>query len=175
MSTIRDLVMPHQTIVRKLDRMAREILEVHYQERTLVLIGVHGQGNPICEALARRLRELSDIDIVIGTLRMHKDLPLDHDIECDVAKNDLNDRIVLLVDDVLNSGRTLIHGVQFLLQGRPREVHTAVLVDRKHRSFPIRADYCGLTLSTHLNEHIAVDLSDTENATVYLERPARGQ
>ncbi|MDG1674465.1 MAG: hypothetical protein P8H88_03380, partial [Flavobacteriales bacterium] len=72
MSTIRDLVMPHHTIVRKLDRMAREMLEVHYQEDTLVLIGVHGQGVPICEALARRLRELSDIDIVVGTLRMHK-------------------------------------------------------------------------------------------------------
>lgn len=172
MSTIRDLVMPHQAIVRKLDRMAREILEVHYEESKLVLIGVHGQGVPICEALARRLREMSDIDLVVGTLRMHKDLPLDHAMECDVPQEAWNGSIVLLVDDVLNSGRTLIHGVQFLLQGRPREVHTAVLVDRKHRSFPIRADYCGLTLSTHLNEHIAVDLSDTENATVHLERPA---
>ena len=171
MSTIRDLVMPHQTIVRKLDRIAREILEVHYQERTIVLIGVDGQGVPVCEALARRLRGLCDIDIVVGTLRLHKDLPLDHDIVCDVPMENLNDRIVLLVDDVLNSGRTLIHGVQFLLQGRPREIHTVVLVDRKHRSFPIRADYCGLTLSTHLNEHIAVDLSDTDNAMVHLERP----
>ena len=105
-------------------------------------------------------------------LTQHIDRDPDHAIECDVPIEGFNDRIVLLVDDVLNSGRTLIHGVQFLLQGRPREVHTAVLVDRKHRSFPIRADYCGLTLSTHLNEHIAVDLSDTENATVHLERPA---
>ena len=116
MSTIRDLVMPHQTIVRKLDRIAREILEVHFQERTIVLIGVDGQGVPVCEALARRLKALCDIDIVVGTLCMHKDLPLDHDIVCDVAMETLNDCIVLLVDDVLNSGRTLIHGVQFLLQ-----------------------------------------------------------
>ena len=171
MSTIRDLVMPHDTIVRKLDRMAREILEVHYQESSLILIGVHGQGVPICEALARRLRELSRIQVEVGTLRMHKDLPLDHDIECTIPLAEFEDRIVLLVDDVLNSGRTLIHGVQHLLKGRPRELHTAVLVDRKHRSFPIRADYCGLTLSTHLNEHIAVNLSDTENATVHIERP----
>ena len=74
------------------------------------------------------------------------------------------DKIVILVDDVLNSGRTLIHAVRFVLEGHPREVHTAVLVDRKHRSFPIRADYCGLTLSTHHNEHIAVDLSDPDHA-----------
>jgi pyrimidine operon attenuation protein/uracil phosphoribosyltransferase len=84
----------------------------------------------------------------------------------------LENQIVFLIDDVLNSGRTLIHGVQHLLQGRPREVHTAVLVDRKHRSFPIRADFCGLTLSTQLSEHIAVDLSDENNATVHIERSA---
>lgn len=152
--------------------MAREILEQHYLETRVVLIAVQGQGVPICEALARRLKNLAQFEVLVGTLKMHKDLPLDHAISCDVELQELEDRIVILVDDVLNSGRTLIHGVQHLLQGRPREVHTAVLVDRKHRSFPIRADYCGLTLSTHLNEHIAVDLSDTENATVHLERPS---
>ena len=171
MSTIRDLVMPHEIIVRKLDRMAREMLEVHYEEAQIVLIGVDGQGLAVSEALARRLKELSSIDVIQGCLRMHKDAPLDHALECDVAPDALEDRIVFLVDDVLNSGRTLIHGVQHLLQGRPREVHTAVLVDRKHRSFPIRADFCGLTLSTQLNEHIAVDLSDGETATVHVERP----
>lgn len=171
MSTIRDLVMPHDTIVRKLDRMAREMLEVHFREEKLVLIGVDGQGLEVASALARRLRELSSIDIVEGCLTLDKDHPLDHPLVCDVDGNTLSNAIVFLIDDVLNSGRTLIHGVQHLLQGRPREVHTAVLVDRKHRSFPIRADFCGLTLSTQLHEHIVVDLSDTENATVHVERP----
>ena len=171
MSTLRDLVMPHETVVRKLDRMAREMLEIHYAEDTLVLIGVDGQGLAVREALARRLRELSSIDVIEGSMSMHKDAPLDHPLSCDVDAGQLEGRIVFLIDDVLNSGRTLIHGVQHLLLGRPREVHTAVLVDRKHRSFPIRADFCGLTLSTQLNEHIAVDLSDTNCATVHVERP----
>lgn len=171
MTPIKDLVMPHETVVRKLDRMAREMLEVHYNESTLVLIGVDGQGLEVAGALARRLRELSSIDIVEGCLTMDKDAPLDHEVRCDVSEERLQDAIVFLIDDVLNSGRTLIHGVQHLLLGRPREIHTAVLVDRKHRSFPIRADFCGLTLSTQLNEHIAVDLSDTNNATVHIERP----
>ena len=65
MSAIKDLVMPHETVVRKLDRMAREMLEGHYNESTLVLIGVDGQGLEVASALARRLRELSSIDIVI--------------------------------------------------------------------------------------------------------------
>ena len=127
MSPIKDLVMPHETVVRKLDRMAREMLEVHYNESTLVLIGVDGQGLEVASALARRLRELSSIDIV----------------------------------DQKHNGalETILRNVA---------LH---LVDRKHRSFPIRADFCGLTLSTQLTEHIVVDLSDTNNATVHIERP----
>ena len=170
MSAIKDLVIPHETVVRKLDRMAREMLEVHYNESTLVLIGVDGQGVEVASALARRLRELSSIDIVEGCLSMDKNAPLDHEVQCDMSEDRLQGAIVFLIDDVLNSGRTLIHGVQHLLMGRPREIHTAVLVDRKHRSFPIRADFCGLTLSTQPTEHIVVDLSDTNNATVHIER-----
>ena len=75
MSTLRDLVMPHETVVRKLDRMAREMLEIHYAEDALVLIGVDGQGLAVREALARRLRELSSIDVIEGSMSMHKDAP----------------------------------------------------------------------------------------------------
>tara|TARA_B100000989_G_scaffold298843_1_gene290416 strand:- start:14617 stop:15141 length:525 start_codon:yes stop_codon:yes gene_type:complete len=171
MSTILDLVMSHETVIRKLDRMAREILEIHYNEKEVVLIGVDGQGLAVCEALANRISELSSIEVVKGCMSMQKDAPLDHPLECNLDAEALEDRIVFLIDDVLNSGRTLIHGVQHLLEGRPREVHTAVLVDRKHRSFPIRADFCGMTLSTQLNEHIVVDLSDQDCATVHVERP----
>lgn len=172
MSAQRDMVMTHDNVVRKLDRMARELLEVHFQESSLVLIGVAGQGVALCEALSSRLQALSNLEVLTGTLTMHKDLPLEHELLCDVDMTTWNDKIVILVDDVLNSGRTLIHAVRFVLEGHPREVHTAVLVDRKHRSFPIRADYCGLTLSTHHNEHIAVDLSDPDHTSVHLERPA---
>ena len=172
MSTIKDLVMPHETVVRKLDRMAREMLENHHLESQLVLVGVDGQGLAVCEALAQRIEELSSIKVLKGCMSMHKDAPLDHAMTCDVELSALENQIVFLIDDVLNSGRTLTHGVQHRLQGRPREVHTAVLVDRKHRSFPIRADFCGLTLSTQLSEHIAVDLSDENNATVHIERSA---
>ena len=77
MSAHRDLVMEHRAIVHKLDRMAREILEVHYQESNLFLIGVDGQGVAVCNALASRLRALSDVKVSVGTLSMHKDLPLE--------------------------------------------------------------------------------------------------
>lgn len=174
MNQVSELVMPHETIVRKLDRMAREILEVHFQESTLVLLGVDGQGVALCQALVRRLKALGDMDIVDGVVSLNKANPLQSGVTCDVPKESLNDTIVILVDDVLNSGQTLIHAVREVLLGNPREVHTAVLVDRKHRAFPVRADYCGLTLSTHLNEHIAVDLSDEDNATVHLQRAPSG-
>ena len=86
MSPIRDLVMPHETVVRKLDRMAREMLEVHYQESTLVLIGVDGQGMEVAHP-ARRLRDLSSMDIVEGRWTLAKDAPLDHKVQCDVEEN----------------------------------------------------------------------------------------
>ncbi|MEY3010431.1 MAG: hypothetical protein RLZZ314_1073 [Bacteroidota bacterium] len=171
MTTHRDLVLTHDNIVKKLDRMAREILEVHFRESRLVLVGIEGQGMLVCEALTRRLRALSSLDIQEVELQINKHAPLSEEVVCNVPLAAMNDAIVIVVDDVLNSGKTLIHAVRHVLLGNPREVHTAVLVDRKHRAFPVRADYCGLTLSTHLNEHIAVDLSDTNNANVHLERP----
>ena len=172
MSVSRDLVLGHDNIVRKLDRIAREILEVHYRESRMHVLGISGQGVAVSQALARRQRALSDIDILTGTLSVNKEAPLEGEMTCDVELDSFQDAIVIVVDDVLNSGRTLIHSVAHVLHGKPREVHTAVLVDRKHRSFPIRADYCGLTLSTHLNEHIAVDLSNPDAATVHVERTA---
>ena len=96
MSAQRDLVMTHDNVVRKLDRMARELLEVHYQESTLVLVGVAGQGQALCEALSSRLTSLSDLEVVTGTLTMHKDLPLEHEMHCDVDMTAWNDKIVIL-------------------------------------------------------------------------------
>mgnify|MGYP006232850567 FL=1 len=72
MSTILDLVMSHETVIRKLDRMAREILEIHYNEKEVVLIGVDGQGLAVCEALANRISELSSIEVVKGCMSMQK-------------------------------------------------------------------------------------------------------
>ena len=80
MSAQRDMVMTHDNVVRKLDRMARELLEVHFQESSLVLIGVAGQGVALCEALSSRLQALSNLEVVTGTLTMHKDLPLEHEL-----------------------------------------------------------------------------------------------
>ncbi|MDA0728891.1 MAG: phosphoribosyltransferase family protein [Bacteroidetes bacterium] len=171
MTIHRDLVLTHDHIVKKLDRMAREILEVHFRESRLVLVGIEGQGVRVCEALTRRLRTLSTLEILEAELHINKDMPMSEEVICNIPMTALNDAIVIVVDDVLNSGKTLIHAVRHVLLGNPREVHTAVLVDRKHRAFPVRADYCGLTLSTHLNEHISVDLSDTDNASVHIERP----
>ena len=79
----------------------------------------------------------------------------------------LKNKIVILVDDVLNSGRTLIHATQAILETEVKGLQTVCLVDRKHRKFPIRADYVGLTLSTTLQEHITVEFN--ENDQVYLE------
>ena len=92
-------------------------------------------------------------------------------IVCTASKEEIQSKVVVIVDDVLNSGKTLIYAVKHILDSGPKGVYTTVLVDRIHRSFPVRADYCGLSLSTHLNEHISVKLSKTKakSDAVFLE------
>ena len=97
--------------------------------------------------------------------------PLSKEIVCNASKADIQSKVVVIVDDVLNSGKTLIYAVKHILDSGPKGVYTTVLVDRIHRSFPVRADYCGLSLSTHLNEHISVKLSKVKSTSdaVFLE------
>ena len=97
---------------------------------------------------------------------MDKKSPLKSGIVTEIEGTELKNKIVILVDDVLNSGKTLVYATKFLLDYNVKGLQTVCLVDRKHRKFPIRADYVGLTLSTTLQEHIAVELGKTD--IVYL-------
>lgn len=152
-------------IERKLQRIAREIIEHHIDDDVVLIIGVVGRGEEIARRLAHILSHISSADFPLGTIRLHKDLPLEHPIDFEgIQSEHIAGQPAILVDDVLNSGRTLIHAVKSVLDHSPRELRTAVLIDRFHRSFPIRADFCGLTLSTNLKEHIEVILNAGEEA-----------
>jgi pyrimidine operon attenuation protein / uracil phosphoribosyltransferase len=114
--------------------------------------------------LAGILKTVWDAHIVQGSIALDKNDPLAHPITCTLKSPDLAGRPIVLVDDVLNSGRTLIYAVNHLLDAGPASISAAVLIDRIHRSFPVRADFCGLSLSTSVKSHIAVDLQANKNA-----------
>lgn len=162
----RTVVLEHDRIQRKLDRMALQIREQNTGEKQLVIVGVMPRG----AALAHRLKKLLDKTSGIGTdlleLTLPKDGPLDAPVEIRPANIGLDGKVVVLVDDVLMSGRTLMHAASHLVKFPLKRLTTVVLVDRMHRTYPIRADIVGLTLSTTLQEHISVELGKKD--TVYL-------
>jgi pyrimidine operon attenuation protein/uracil phosphoribosyltransferase len=146
-------------IERKLQRIARQILEDFHTVADLHFITIAGNGEPVGIRLAQIIQEIGPTRVHASTVTLNKQAPLSQEIQLSTPLKDLKDQQVVIVDDVLNSGKTLMYAVHHILSAGPSRVATAVLVDRIHRSFPIRADYCGLSLSTNLKEHIDVRIA----------------
>lgn len=146
-------------IERKLQRIARQIAEEFLHSEEIHLVTIAGNGVQVGIRLSTILQEICDMPITASIITLNKNAPLEQAIQLSIALEDLADQDVVIVDDVLNSGKTLMYAVHHILSVGPRRVATAVLVDRIHRSFPVRADFCGLSLSTNLKEHIDVTIS----------------
>ena len=167
----RNKILNSEQIRRKLERMARQILENHYCEKEVVLLGVKKHGIEVAKRLESILNSIGKLQIQLESVELNKDAPLEADIKCSCDVTAIKGKVVIVVDDVLNSGRTMIYAVKHVLDLEPKGVYTAILVDRIHRSFPVRADYCGLSLSTHVDQHISVALNSKseDKDSVYLE------
>ena len=152
------IVLDHDTVRRKIERIAHQLHEEHFEEGSIVLIGIADRGAVLARRLAKRLQEISDLDVIDAQITLDKDKPLERPIELSIDRKDLDGKVVVLVDDVLMSGRTLMYAGSYLIQGTLKKLMTVVLVDRMHRRYPVRADIVGLTLSTTLQEHISVEL-----------------
>lgn len=165
MST-RTTVLDHDRVQRKLERIAHQLHEENWEEKGIVLVGVAPRGSTVAKRLATRLAAISDLKVDLVELTLDKDAPLEKPVKLSMDHAKLQDRVVVLVDDVLMSGRTLMHAAAFLVKVPLKKLTTVVLVDRRHRTYPIRADIVGLTLSTTLQEHISVELGRKD--VVYL-------
>ncbi len=168
MTRERSLILDSVQIAQKLMRMAHEIHENNYMEKELTLVGVVGRGSEVAARLGKLLSSISDLTVFVEKIELDKEKPLNSEVTFSGELKSLKGKSVVLVDDVLNSGRTLIYAAKFLLDAEPKKLATAALVDRFHRKFPIRADFVGLTLSTNLKEHISVEMMKGKEA-VYLE------
>lgn len=161
------LVLTEKQIKQKIQRIAHEIYENHYQEKELVIVGIKNRGLIMAERLKELIDSISEINTTLFGIELHKDKPTTNPIVFSGDLASLKNKAVIVVDDVLNSGRTLIHVVKFLLDYPLKSMKTVVLVDRFHRKFPVRADIVGLTLSTNMKEHVSVDFTKPE--AVYLQ------
>ncbi|MBL7984499.1 MAG: phosphoribosyltransferase [Flavobacteriales bacterium] len=166
MSGERTLVLDHGHVQRKLERIAIQLCEETWKEKELVLVGVAPRGYELAKRLKDLMAEVSTARIALVELTLDKDDPLRSPVGLGTTPEKLKGRTVVLVDDVLMSGRTLMHAAAHLVQLDLSKLITVVLVDRRHRAYPIRADIVGLTLSTTLQAHITVEFGRTD--AVYL-------
>ncbi len=161
------LILTKEQVKQKIKRIAFEIYEQNYKEQELILAGIAPNGYTFAKLLQKELSAISKLTITLVKIKLDKSLPLQGEIGLDLEQNKLKKRVVVLVDDVLNTGRTLAYSLKPFLDIEVKKLQTAVIVDRQHQSFPISADYVGYSLATTLKEHIEVDFSK-ERYGVYL-------
>lgn len=162
----RILILDKERIAFKLRRMAYEIWEHNSNEDEIILVGVEHGGKIVADNLIEILAEICPIRARAISVSINKKKPLNHALDFD---ENLNGRTVVLVDDVINSGKTIMYSLHAILSYDLKKVLVAALVDRKHKSFPIASDIVGHTIATTLQEHIEVETRGNVINAVYLE------
>lgn len=162
----KTIVLDHDRLQRKIVRIVHQLHEENCEEVGIVLVGIAPRGLTLAKRIAEQLMKGTELTVDLVELKLDKDAPLERPATLSVDPATLRERVVVLVDDVLMSGRTLMHAASFLVQVPLKKLTTVVLVDRRHRTYPVRADIVGLTLSTTLQEHISVELGRKD--AVYL-------
>jgi pyrimidine operon attenuation protein/uracil phosphoribosyltransferase len=159
-------ILTKETADKKLRRMALEICERNYNETELLLLGIKGSGMVIAEKISAYLGETFKGRVQLLSLSIDKKQPAAITIE---PATDFSNRVVVLIDDVANSGRTMLYALKPLLNTYPKKIQTLALVERTHKSFPVEMDYTGLSVSTNLNEHIYVEVEAGEVAGAWMQ------
>lgn len=161
-------ILTDRQIAQKIKRLAIEILEHNFGEPELILAGINNNGIVFAELLLQELTKISDMPITITRIQLNPANPLDSDIIIEMPPQQATDKVIIIVDDVANTGRTIFYAIKPILEVLPKKVEVAVLVDRSHKSFPIRVDYFGLSLATTLKNDIDVQIREVEERAVFL-------
>lgn len=154
-------ILNDKQIKQKLSRLAYEIIEHNTEEKAIYLAGINNNGYRFAELLKQRIDkiEMSSFETILIRVRLNPAKPVAEDITIDITPSLLKNKTVVLVDDVANTGRTLFYAFKPFLSLLLRKMQVAVLIDRKHKSFPIKVDYVGLSLATTIKDNIEVNLS----------------
>lgn len=162
----KKIILTKEQIKFTTKRIAYQIYETYIDEEEIVIAGIANSGYTFAQKISEALQEISPIKVILCEVRIDKQNPI-NPIETSLDKSVYTDKCVVLVDDVLNSGGTLIYGVKHFLEVPLKKLKTAVLVDRNHKKYPVKADFKGISLSTSLLEHIQV-VFDGEDEYAYL-------
>lgn len=154
---MNNIILNHSEINHKIRRIAFQIYENNVNEKEIILAGIDSNGYVLAKKLKTVLQKISDIKPVLCKVTINKKNPW-QGIKTSISAEDYKNKSLVLVDDVLNSGTTLIYGVKHFLDVPLKQFKTAVLVNRNHKKYPVKADFKGISLSTSLHEHVEVVL-----------------
>lgn len=164
--TGKSLVLDGNQVIQKIRRIAYEIYENNFSEKTIVLAGIDGQGYALAKILEKELKSISKFTISLVKVSLDKFLPVQSEVSIDVPAKELKKKCIILIDDVLNTGRTLAYALKPFTSSEIKKIEVAVLVNRSHTLFPIVPTYSGYELATTLTDHVEVKLG--KDASVYL-------
>lgn len=145
-------------IKQKIQRLSYEILENNLDEDEIILVGINNNGYGFAKLLFESLTAISDKKVVLSKIKLNPAQPLDYPIESDLNETQLVNKSIIVIDDVANTGRTIFYAFKVFMNILVKKIEVAVLVDRKHKMFPIKVDYVGLSLATTVQENIKADL-----------------
>ncbi|MBK77745.1 MAG: phosphoribosyltransferase [Flavobacteriaceae bacterium] len=150
-----------------LKRIAYQIYEDNHEEdNSLIIVGVEKNGKILADKIFEILKNISSFDLTLMSIQINKKNPTNN-ISSSIDENKCLNKNIIIVDDVLNTGKTLIYAVDFFLKIPVKKIQTAVIINRNHKKFPIKADFKGISLSTSIKEHIDVVLDGSKKG-IYL-------
>lgn len=167
MQTVESVILDKTQIAHKIKRMAYQVYETNVNETEVVIAGIKENGYILAKKIAAEVEKISPLKVILCEVVIDKKSPITP-IETSLNPEDYTNKSLLLVDDVLHSGTTLIYGIKHFLEVPLKQFKTAVLVDRNHKKYPVKADFKGISLSTSLNENVAV-IFEGDDAKAILE------
>lgn len=166
MPSTKKYILDQATAEKKMRRMALEIIENNIDETGIILAGVRESGTVVAKHMQELLSEISPVNTELISITLDKREPKEVTLSKEI---DFTNKVVILVDDVANSGKTLLYALKPFLAFHPKKIQMLVLVERSHNSFPVHPDYVGLSVSTTLQEHIYVEVEEGKIAGTYLQ------
>ena len=163
---VLNYILTSEIAEKKLRRMAYEILENNFGEKEIILAGIRESGLVIARNMQRLLNEITDIHTELMGIMLDKKMPEEVKLSKDLP---LDDKVIIVIDDVANSGKTLLYALKPFLSFHPKKIQSLVLVERRHNAFPVKPDYVGLSLATTLQEHIYVEVEGEKVKGAYLK------
>jgi pyrimidine operon attenuation protein / uracil phosphoribosyltransferase len=155
----KNCILNKQAIDQKMKRMALEVAEQNLDEKELIIAGINGNGEIVAKNLTKQLSNIYSFKTQTITIHINKKEPLQVSVNEPI---DFSNKSIIIVDDVANTGRIIMYALKPFLNFHPKKIQTLVLVERSHKLFPIQNDYTGLSVSTTLQEHIAVETEGEE-------------